>query len=322
MNEVWEIKGQNLLVLGSSGLVGSALIRRLDSESCEVIAATRNDADLCNAKETLKLITTHAPDAVILAAAKVGGILANRDNPVDFIEQNLLIQLNVLRAAHQANVERLILLGSSCIYPKFADQPISENSLMTGPLEPTNDAYAIAKIAGIRMVDAFRQQYGRRWMSAMPTNLYGPNDNFDLSSSHVLPALLRKFHEAQHSGSPSVEIWGTGQVRREFMHVDDCADALVHLLKTYDRAGPINIGSGKDITINDLAKMIKQVTGFTGDITHDLTKPDGTPAKLMDNSRLTELNWNAKFDLEAGLLDTYDWYKTEMKQSDIESSGL
>jgi len=305
---VWDIAGKTVLVFGSEGLVGSALIRNLERELCRSIGAARGEADLTSSAETAAFIKSVKPDAIILAAAKVGGILANRDYPVSFLEDNLLIQLNVLRAAHELDVDRLLLLGSSCIYPKHADQPISEASLMTGPLEPTNDAYAIAKIAGIRLIDAYRQQYGRKWISAMPTNLYGPNDNFDLESSHVLPALLRKFHEAKLSGQPTVEIWGTGQARREFMHVDDCADALVYLLQTYDAAGPINIGCGSDISILSAAEMIKDITGFAGQISHDLSKPDGTPQKLLNDHKLTELGWTSKINLRDGLRETYDWF--------------
>ena len=308
MTTIWDIKDKRVLVLGAHGLVGSALLKRLDREDCDVFPATRGDADLTIADQTEALLKNVNPDVVILAAAKVGGILTNRDHPVPFLENNLLIQLNVLRAAHKANVERLLFLGSSCIYPKDANQPISEYSLMTGSLEPTNDAYALAKIAGIRLVDAYRQQYGRHWISAMPTNLYGPNDNFDLQTSHVLPALLCKFHEAQLEKLESVRIWGTGNVRREFMHVDDCADALVYVLQHYDEGGPINIGTGEDISINNLAQRIAKLTQFTGKITHDLSKPDGTPAKRLDISRLSNLGWDSKIDLPTGLAGTYRWY--------------
>ena len=308
MTAIWDIKDKRVLVLGAHGLVGSALLKRLDREDCDVFPAKREDADLTIAAKTDALLKKVKPDVVILAAAKVGGILANRDHPVPFLEDNLLIQLNVFRAAHKANVERLLFLGSSCIYPKDANQPIAEASLMTGPLEPTNDAYALAKIAGIRLIDAYRQQYGRHWISAMPTNLYGPNDNFDLQTSHVLPALLRKFHEAQLEKLESVKIWGTGNVRREFMHVDDCADALVHVLQHYDEIGPINIGTGEDISINNLAEGIAKLTKFKGKITHDLSKPDGTPAKQLDVSRLSNLGWDPKIDLPTGLAETYLWY--------------
>ena len=305
---VWDISGKTVLVLGATGLVGSALLRRLKSEDCTKIGATRHEADLTLASETLALIQKIKPDAIFIAAAKVGGILANRDYAVQFLEENLLVQINILRAAHQANVERVIFLGSSCIYPKHAAQPISEKSLMTGPLEPTNDAYAIAKIAGIRLIDGYRKQYGRHWISAMPTNLYGPNDNFDLQSSHVIPALLRKFHEAILSNQPSVEIWGTGVARREFLHVDDCADALVHCAKTFDAPGPINIGYGREISIKALSEMIKAITGFTGELHYDFDKPDGMLLKLTDSSLLNNSGWNPKIDLKIGITSTYEWF--------------
>jgi len=224
------------------------------------------------------------------------------------LEDNLLIQLNVIRAAHALSVERLVFLGSSCIYPKFAPQPIAEESLLTGPLEPTNEAYAIAKIAGIRLVDAYRQQYGRHWTSAMPTNLYGPGDNFDLETSHVLPALIRKFHEAKINTRETVTLWGSGTARREFMHSDDCADALAHLLKTYNSPGPINVGMGEDMTINAAAEIIQSCVGYEGRIVHDLSKPDGTPVKKMDNRRITQSGWKPKIDFKSGIENTYAWY--------------
>ena len=308
MTSALDLSGKRVLVLGAQGLVGRSLVSRLGRDNYNIFSATRNDADLTDAAKTTALIERLKPDVLILAAAKVGGILANRDYPVQFLEENLLIQLNVCRAAHAANVDRLLFLGSSCIYPKLADQPIAETSLMTGPLESTNDAYALAKISGIRLIDAYRQQYGRRWISAMPTNLYGPHDNFDPETSHVLPALLRKFHQATTHGKTTVQIWGTGTVRREFMHVDDCADALVHVLTHYDEPGPINIGTGTDVSINKLAQMIAKLTGFEGQITHDISKPDGTPAKRLDVSRLSKLGWQSKIDLPSGLATTYDWY--------------
>ena len=305
---LWDITGKRVLILGAQGLVGSALVRRLKKIDCEIIPATRGDANLMDADVTAAFIKNIAPDALILAAAKVGGIGANETYPVQFLEENLLIELNVMRAAHAADVDRVLFLGSSCIYPKMASQPISESSLLTGLLESTNDAYALAKIAGIRLVDAYRQQYGRRWISAMPTNLYGPNDNFDLETSHVLPALLRKFHEAKLGNLASVEIWGTGTARREFMYVDDCADALIHTLCHYDELGPINIGIGDDMSINDVAALIANITGFSGQITHDLSKADGTPVKRLNIERLSKLGWSPKTDLVAGLEKTYLWY--------------
>ncbi|MEP3656138.1 MAG: GDP-L-fucose synthase [Litorimonas sp.] len=304
----WDITNKKVLVLGGNGLVGAALTRRLKAEHCEVFSATRRDADLLDPTAVMSLLASVKPDAVILAAAKVGGILANRDNPVEFLETNLLIQLNSIRAANAVDVGRFVFLGSSCIYPKYAEQPISEASLMTGPLEPTNEAYAIAKIVGIRLIDSYRAEYGRQWISVMPTNLYGPNDNFDLETSHVLPALLRRFHEAKMADAASVMIWGTGHARREFMHVDDCADAILFLLRHYNDAGPVNIGAGKDITINELAQKVKAITGFEGEIVHDFTKPDGTPAKLIDNTRLSQAGWHPKINLDDGLNSTYRWY--------------
>lgn len=304
----WNLTGKTVLVLGSQGLVGSALMRRLSQLECRAIGASRSDADLTDQQAVRVLIGRVKPDALILAAAKVGGILANRDFPVSFLEDNLRIQLNVMQAAHAFNVERLLFLGSSCIYPKYSAQPISENCLMNGALEPTNEAYAIAKIAGIRQIDAYRSQYGRRWISAMPTNLYGPNDNFDLQTSHVVPALLRKFHEAKIGNLPFVTIWGSGTVRREFMYVDDCADALIHVLTHYDGAGPINIGTGKDISINALAHSIAELTRYSGDLRHDVSKPDGAPSKRLDISLLSQLGWRPEIDLSRGLTQTYDWF--------------
>lgn len=309
----WDIAGKKVLVLGSQGLIGSALTQRLQKEPCHLIAATRQDADLLCPEATLNLFEKTKPDAVFLAAAKVGGILANRDNPVPFLQDNLAIQLNTIKAAHAADVERFVLLGSSCIYPKLAEQPIQESSLLTGALEPTNDAYAIAKIAGIRLIDAYRQQYGRHWISAMPTNLYGPNDNFDPISSHVLPALIRKFHDAKKNDDPNVTLWGSGKVFREFMHAEDCADALVFLLQNYDDMGPINIGTGDDLTIASLADIIKTQIGYEGDIQNDLTKPDGTPRKLMDNTRLKRAGWSPKINLETGIEATYAWYLKQLE---------
>jgi len=303
-----DLSGKRVLVLGAQGLVGNALAKRLNREECDLFTATREDGDLTKAGEAEALINRLHPDVLVLAAAKVGGILANKVNPVSFLEENLLIQTHVCRAAHRANVDRLLFLGSSCIYPKLSTQPIAEISLMTGPLEPSNDAYALAKITGIRLIDAYRQQYGRHWISAMPTNLYGPNDNFNPQTSHVLPALLRKFHEAKMEERKIVEIWGTGNVRREFMHVNDCADALIHVLTHYNDDGPINIGTGKDISINELAQIISELTGFSGELTHDFSKPDGTPSKRLDVSRLSQLGWTPKIDLHSGLAQTYNWY--------------
>jgi GDP-L-fucose synthase len=248
------------------------------------------------------------PDAIVMAAAKVGGILANDTYPAEFLYENLMIEANITAAAHAADVNRMLFLGSSCIYPKFAEQPIDEEALLTGSLEPTNEWYAIAKIAGIKLVQAYRRQYGRDYISAMPTNLYGPGDNFDLNTSHVLPALIRKVYEAMQRGDSVLTIWGTGTPRREFLHADDCADALVFLLKSYSGDLHINVGSGTDVTILELAQMICAVAGFTGAIEHDLTKPDGTPRKLMSARRLSEMGWSPSIPLEDGIAATYRWF--------------
>jgi GDP-L-fucose synthase len=275
-----------------------------------VLTASRADADLRNQAETTAWIEKTKPDAVFLAAAKVGGILANDTYPADFLYDNLMIQANVLEAAHRLGVRKVLVLGSSCIYPKLAPQPIAEDSLMTGSLEPTNEAYAIAKIAGLKLAEYYRKQHRRDFISAMPTNLYGPGDNFDIAGSHVLPALIRKAHEAEakERGDDSLLIWGTGTVRREFLHVDDCADALVFLMQKYSGAGHINVGSGEDMTILELAKLVCEVVGFKGRTVHDTTKPDGTPRKLMSGDRLKALGWTPKIPLRGGIAETYRWY--------------
>lgn len=295
-------------------MVGQALVRRLASEECEVITAGREQADLLRQAEVETLVADMKPDAVIVAAAKVGGILANSTYPADFLYQNLMIEANIINAAHKADVGRLLFLGSSCIYPKFAEQPIREDSLLTGPLEPTNEWYAIAKIAGIKLAQSYRLQFGRDYISAMPTNLYGPGDNFDLNSSHVLPALMRKAHDAKKSGASSFTIWGTGTPRREFLHSDDCADALVHLLKHYSDSEHVNVGSGEDIPIIGLARMVADVVGFEGEIITDTTKPDGTPRKLMSGERLASMGWKPSKSLRDGIASTYDWYLENVVQ--------
>lgn len=297
-------------VAGHGGMVGSAIWRRLQAEGfSNLIGWSSSEVDLRARDATHDAVTTARPDVVVMAAAKVGGILANSTQPVEFLQDNLRIQTNVFEAAHDAGVERLLFLGSSCIYPKHAPQPIPESALLTGPLEPTNDAYAIAKIAGILATQAYRREYGRHWISAMPTNLYGPNDNFDLSTSHVLPAMIRRFHEARESGAPSVTLWGTGTPRREFLHVDDLADACLHLLATYDEPGHVNVGWGRDVTIRELAEFVATTVGFDGSLEWDTSKPDGTPRKLMDVDLLTGLGWTASIDLADGLAATYDWYR-------------
>ncbi|WP_405057714.1 GDP-L-fucose synthase [Kribbella sp. NBC_01505] len=296
-------------VAGHRGLVGSAIWRRLEAAGhTRLIGATSSSLDLRDRDATFAFFAEHKPDVVIDAAARVGGILANRDHPTEFLSDNLRIQVNLMDAALDVRTPRLLFLGSSCIYPKYAEQPIRESSLLTGELEPTNDAYAIAKIAGIMQVQAVRRQYGLRWISAMPTNLYGPNDNFDLTSSHVLPALIRRFHDAKVAGAPEVVLWGTGTPRREFLHVDDLADACLHLLDVYDEPEPINVGVGDDVTIQELAELVARVVGFEGAISNDLSKPDGTPRKLLDVSRLRALGWKPTIDLSDGVAATYAWY--------------
>lgn len=301
----YDLNGKRIWVAGHRGMVGGAVVRRLASEGCEVITAGRDRADLVEQAQVRAFMAEEKPDAIVLAAAKVGGIKANNDFPVDFLYQNLMIETNILQAAHENDVERMLFLGSSCIYPKLAEQPISEDSLLTGPLEPTNEWYAIAKIAGIKLTQAYRTQYGRDWISAMPTNLYGPGDNYDLNSSHVLPALLRKFHEAKVSGAETVTVWGSGKPLREFMHCDDLADALVFLLKDYSGYEHVNVGSGVEVTIRELAETIAKVVGYEAELVFDATKPDGTPRKLMDSARLHAMGWNKVRALEYGIQDAY-----------------
>ena len=302
------LAGKRVWVAGHRGMVGQAIVRRLASESCEVIAAGREDADLKRQEEVEAWMNRVKPDAIFLAAAKVGGILANDSYPADFLYDNLMIQANVLEAAYRCGVEKVMLLGSSCIYPKLAPQPITEDALLTGPLEPTNEAYAIAKITGIKLGQAYRRQHGFNVISAMPTNLYGPGDNFDLNTSHVLPALIRKAHEAKAAGASSFTIWGTGAPRREFLHSDDCADACVHLMKVYSDTEHVNVGSGEDISIFDLASLVARVVGFTGAVENDGSKPDGAPRKLMSADRLRRLGWTPRIDLEAGIREVYRQY--------------
>ncbi|MDN3705225.1 GDP-L-fucose synthase [Marivivens donghaensis] len=304
----YDLTGKRIWVAGHRGMVGGAVVRRLGSEGCKVITAGRDVVDLVDQKAVHDWMKATKPDAIVLAAAKVGGIHANASYPVDFLYENLMIEANILHAAHEADVERLLFLGSSCIYPKFADQPIQEASLLTGVLEPTNEWYAIAKIAGLKLVQAYHKQHGRDWISAMPTNLYGPGDTYDLATSHVLPALLRKFHEAKERGDKEVVVWGTGTPLREFLHCDDLADALVFLLRNYSGNDHINVGSGVEVTIKELAETIAEVVGYDEALTWDTTKPDGTPRKLMDSSRLHALGWNNVRDLKEGIAQTYaDW---------------
>lgn len=297
-------------IAGHRGLAGSAIWRKLKAEGFNnLVGRSSSDLDLRDREAVFSFFAASKPQYVVLAAAKVGGILANATFPVDFLSDNLRIQLNVMDAARQSGVQRLLFLGSSCIYPRLAPQPIREDSLLTGHLEPTNDAYAIAKIAGITQVQAVRRQYGMPWISAMPTNLYGPGDNFSPEQSHVLPALIRRFDEAASSGASSVTNWGTGAPRREFLHVDDMADACLHLLETYDGASQVNVGTGSDVTIKELATMVASAVGFEGDILWDSSKPDGTPQKLLDVSRLASAGWRAKIGLEEGIASTVAWYR-------------
>lgn len=294
-----------VFVAGHRGLVGSAVARRLAADGHEVLTRTRAELDLRDAARTAAELAALRPDAVVLAAAKVGGIMANSTQPVQFLEENLQIQLSVIAGAHAAGVGRLLFLGSSCIYPKHAAQPITEGALLTGPLEPTNEAYALAKIAGIVQVQSYRRQYGASFISAMPTNLYGPGDNFDLETSHVLPALIRRFHEAVAEGREEVVLWGSGTPRREFLHVDDLAAACAVLLRSYDGDEPVNVGCGSDLTIRELAGTVAEVTGFAGRIAWDTTRPDGTPRKLLDISRLAQLGWKPAVPLRDGIAATY-----------------
>lgn len=308
---MYDLQGKRIWVAGHRGMVGSAVVRRLAMEDCEVITADRDRVDLIRQNEVERFLGDVRPDAIVMAAAKVGGILANDTYPAEFLYNNLMIEANVTAAAHKADVSRLLFLGSSCIYPKFAEQPIREEALLTGSLEPTNEWYAVAKIAGIKLAQAFRRQYGRDYISAMPTNLYGPGDNFDLQSSHVLPAIMRKVHEAKQAGSPSITIWGTGTPRREFLHADDCADALVFLLKSYSGDEHVNVGSGSDVSILELTRLICRVLGYEGTIDHDLSKPDGTPRKLMSADRLRSMGWAPSIPLEEGIVSTYRWFLEE-----------
>lgn len=301
--------GSRIYVAGHLGMVGQALVRALEARGdCEILTIPRETLDLRDRAAVRAALEAMKPDVVFVAAAKVGGIFANDSNPVEFLMDNLEIELALIRGAFEAGVERLVFLGSSCIYPKYAEQPIREDSLLTGPLEPTNEWYAVAKIAGIKMCQALRKQHGARYIAVMPTNLYGPGDNFDLSSSHVLPALMRKAHEAKLRRAPFMEVWGTGTPRREFLHVDDCAAGILHIAAHYDGYEHINCGSGTDITIRELVETVKAAVGFEGDLHFDTTKPDGTPRKLMDSARLFALGWRPKITFDDGLASTYEWF--------------
>lgn len=304
----FELKGKSVYVAGHRGMVGSALVRRLAQEDIKLVTVDRCEVDLCNQAAVFDWFAKRRPQVVFLAAAKVGGIVANNRLRADFIYENIAIAANVIHAAHLNGAEKLMFLGSSCIYPKLAPQPLREDSMLTGPLEPTNEPYAVAKIAGIKMVEAYRSQYGRDFISVMPTNLYGPGDNYHAEYSHVVAALIRRFHEAKVAGAKSVVVWGTGMPRREFLYVDDMADACVHLMKIYSGAELINIGTGKDITIAEFARLVAEVVGYIGKIDFDTSRPDGTPRKLLDVTRLAKLDWSAKKTLRDGLDRAYAAY--------------
>jgi GDP-L-fucose synthase len=310
------LDGLRVWVAGHAGMVGSALCRRLAAENCEILTARRAEVDLRRQAETEAWVMAEKPDAVFVAAAKVGGIYANDTRPAEFIYDNLVIETNVIEAARTAGVKKLMFLGSSCIYPRLAPQPMREEALLTGPLEPTNEWYAIAKIAGIELCRAYRRQYGCDFISAMPTNLYGPEDNFDLDSSHVVPALIAKAHNAKTAGAPSITVWGSGKPRRELLYVDDLADALVHLMKTYSDEPHVNVGTGEDMTIDTLARTVCEVVGFKGALRYDSGRPDGAPRKLLDVGRLNALGWRAKTPLRDGLARTYEFYLKHVAASD------
>lgn len=305
-----------IYVAGHRGLLGSALLRTLMGRGfSNIVSATSKEVDLRDPSAVRALYDEHRPDYVFVAAAKVGGILANSRFPADFLYDNLMIEANVIHEAFRHDVKKLLFLGSTCIYPRMAPQPIKEEYLLTGPLEPTNEWYAIAKISGIKLCQAYRIQHGSHFICAMPTNLYGPNDNFDLANSHVLPALVRKFHDAKVSRAKQVVVWGTGSPRREFLHVDDCASACLFLMDHYDKAEIVNIGVGHDISISDVAALIAGVVGFDGEIVYDSTKPDGTPRKLVDAEKINDLGWNAAIDLKEGINETYRWFLSHIPHS-------
>lgn len=304
-----------IYVAGHMGLVGSAIVRQIELIGKDTwIGRTRVELDLLDRKAVFDFLKTEKPDAVVIAAARVGGISANSAYPVQFLSENLQIETNLMDGSHHAGIDRLLFLGSSCVYPKHAAQPITEESLLTGALEETNEAYALAKISGLKLVQAYRNQYGHRWISAMPSNMYGPGDNFDLNTSHVLPAFIRKFHDAKISGASSVTLWGTGAPKREFLHSDDLARACLFLLESYDSDIPINVGAGKDLTISELATLTRRVVGFMGLVNWDTSKPDGTPRKLLDSSKISALGWKPSIGLEDGLQSTYKWYESLSRQ--------
>ena len=309
----FELNGKTVFVAGHRGMVGSALVRRLARENVELLTVTRDEVDLCDQAAVFKWFTANRPQAVFMAAAKVGGIVANNTLRAEFLYENLAIAANVIHAAHVNAAEKLMFFGSSCIYPRLAEQPLREEAMLTGPLEPTNEPYAIAKIAGIKMVEAYRSQYGADFISVMPTNLYGRGDNYHPEYSHVVAALIRRFHEAKVAGAGNVVVWGTGTPRREFLYVDDLADACIHLMKTYSSAELVNIGTGEDITIAEFARVVAATVGYTGTISFDTTRPDGTPRKLLDVSRLAALGWRARTSLSDGIKLAYQAYLSETK---------
>lgn len=316
-------KDARIYVAGHRGLVGGAIVRRLQADGfSNIVTATSRELDLRNQAAVRGFFADRRPEYVFLAAAKVGGILANDSYPAEFIYDNLMIEANVIDAAYRNGSKKLLFLGSTCIYPKLAPQPLKEEYLLSGPLEPTNEWYAVAKIAGIKLCQAYHRQYGAQFISAMPTNLYGPGDNFDLEKSHVMPALIRKFHEAKTAGAPSVVVWGTGKPLREFLHVDDCARAAVFLMVNYDRPDIVNIGTGTDISIGNLAQLVKKVVGYTGEIVFDAGKPDGTPRKLVDVSRITGLGWRPEIGLEEGVADAYRWFLDNVGSAGGQVRGL
>jgi GDP-L-fucose synthase len=301
-----------IYVAGHQGLVGSAIVRAIEVGGTHTwIGQSRSELDLLDRKAVFEYLAKEKPEAVVIAAAKVGGIHANDTYPVQFLTENLQIETNLMDAAHAAGIPRLLFLGSSCVYPKLAQQPIKEESLLTGELEKTNEAYALAKISGLKLVQAYRKQYGHKWISAMPTNMYGPGDNFDLENSHVLPALIRKFHDAKVQGKPSVTLWGTGSPKREFLHSDDLGRACIFLLENYDDELAINVGFAQDVSIKELAELIRSIVGFEGEIEWDSSRPDGTPRKLLDSSRISNLGWKAEINLLEGIESTYAWFKQE-----------
>lgn len=309
---MYPLDGKRIWVAGHKGMVGRAVLRALEKRECTILTAARDKVDLTRQSEVESWMATNKPDAVIICAARVGGILANDSYPADFIYDNIMIEANIIHAAHKNRVEKLLFLGSSCIYPKHAVQPMNEKALLEGALEPTNEWYAVAKIAGIKLCQAYRKQHGSDFISAMPTNLYGPNDNFNLETSHVIPALMRKCHEAKLNGSAEMEVWGSGKVMREFLHVDDCAAAIIFLLENYSGMAHVNIGTGEDVTILELAETIKTVVNFGGVLRFDATKPDGTPRKLLDVSKINAQGWRHEIGLEKGLKLTYEWYQEQL----------